>query len=73
MPMLSSPRKPPWKRLRPSGSLRFTHQVKFVSSRSKTRVSHARSPSPRIATSASKTCSAAHAVTGGLTSEKFHS
>ena len=29
MPMLSRPRKPPWKALRPSGSLRLTHQVKF--------------------------------------------
>ena len=27
------PRKPPWKRLRSSGSLRLTHQVKLVSSR----------------------------------------
>ena len=28
-PMLSRPKKPPWKTLRPSASLRFTHQVKF--------------------------------------------
>ncbi len=28
-PMLSSPRKPPWKMWRPWTSLRFTHQVKF--------------------------------------------
>ena len=31
-PMLSRPRKPPAKRLRPSGSLRLTHQVKLSSS-----------------------------------------
>ncbi len=31
-PMLSRPRKPPWKTLRPLGSLRFTHQVKLSSS-----------------------------------------
>ena len=36
-PMLSSPRKPPWNRLRSSGSLRFTHHVKFSSSRWNTR------------------------------------
>ena len=53
MPMLSSPRKPPWKRLRPSGSLRLTHQVKFVSSRWKTRARNSRSPSPRISASRS--------------------
>ena len=35
-PMLSSPRKPPWKTLRPSLSLRLTHQVKFSSSLWKT-------------------------------------
>src|SRR6187401_3224071 len=29
MPILSSPRNPPWKTLRPSASLRFTHQVKY--------------------------------------------
>ena len=32
MPTLSRPRKPPSKRLRPAGSLRLTHQVKFSSS-----------------------------------------
>ena len=31
-PMLSSPRKPPWKTFLPSASLRLTHQVKFSSS-----------------------------------------
>ena len=47
MPMLSRPRKPPWNRLRPSGSLRLTHHVKLVSSRWKTRARNARSPLPR--------------------------
>ena len=46
-PMLSRPRKPPWKTLRPSASLRFTHQVKFSSSLWKTRSRKARSPVPR--------------------------
>ena len=36
-PMLSRPRKPPWKTLRPCASLRFTHQVKFSISLWKTR------------------------------------
>ena len=44
-PMLSRPRKPPWKALRPSGSLRLTHQVKFSSSLWKT--SSRKSVSPR--------------------------
>ena len=44
-PMLSSPRKPPWKMLRPWASLRFTHQVKFSISLWKTRSRKARSPS----------------------------
>ena len=43
-PMLSRPRKPPWKTLRPCASLRFTHQVKFSSSLWKTRSRKARSP-----------------------------
>ena len=34
--MLSRPRNPPWKALRPSASLRLTHQVKFSSSLWKT-------------------------------------
>ena len=46
-PMLSSPRNPPWKTLRPSLSLRFTHQVKFSSSLWKMRSRNARSPLPR--------------------------
>ena len=71
--MLSKPKNPPWNRLRSSASLRFTHQVKFVSRRSNTRARNSRSPSPRISASRSYTYSAAHAVTGGLTSLKFHS
>ena len=35
--MLSSPRKPPWKMLRPCASLRLTHQVKLSISLWKTR------------------------------------
>ena len=46
IPILSSPRKPPWKTLRPSASLRFTHQVKFSISLWKTRSRKARSPRP---------------------------
>ena len=46
MPILSSPRNPPWKMLRPSASLRFTHQVKFSISLWKTRSRKARSPWP---------------------------
>ena len=45
-PMLSSPRNPPWKTLRPSASLRFTHQVKLSISLWKTRSRKARSPLP---------------------------
>ena len=46
MPMLSSPRNPPRKILRPSASFRFTHQVKFSSSLWKTRSRKTRSPFP---------------------------
>ena len=46
-PMLSRPRKPPWKMLLPSASLRLTHQVKLSSSLWKTRSRKARSPAPR--------------------------
>ncbi len=49
MPMLSSPRKPPWKMLLPSASLRLTHQSKFSSSLWKTRSRNARSPLPVFA------------------------
>ena len=45
-PMLSRPRKPPWKTLLPSASLRFTHQVKFSSSFWKTLSRNTRSPWP---------------------------
>ncbi len=45
-PMLSSPRKPPWKTLRCSASFRFTHQVKLIESFWKTRLRKVRSPRP---------------------------
>ncbi len=48
-PMLSSPRKPPWNMLRPSASLRFTHQVKFSMSLWNTRSRNSRSPRPPLA------------------------
>ncbi len=71
-PMLSRPRNPPSNTLCPVGSLRFTHQVKFSSSREKLFSMNGKSTSPR---SASRFCrkSAANACTGGLTSPKFHS
>ena len=46
-PMLSSPRKPPEKRLFPSSSLRFTHQVKLIRSFWKARSRNSRSRWPR--------------------------
>jgi len=46
-PMLSSPRKPPWKTFFPSASLRFTHHVKFSRSLWKTFSRNSRSPLPR--------------------------
>ena len=67
--MLSSPMKPPWNRLLPPRSLLLVHQVKLMSSLWKTLVRKAKSVPP----SSSNTRSAAHACTGGLTSEKFHS
>ena len=48
-PMLSRPRKPPWKTFRPSASLRLTHQVKLSSSLWKTRSRNRRSRCPRDA------------------------
>ena len=70
-PMLSSPRKPPWKTLLPSASLRLTHQVKLSSSLWKTRSRNARSPLPRaLAARSCRRASAAQACTGGLTSPK---
>ena len=45
-PMLSSPRKPPWKTLWPSVSLRFTHHVKLSRSLRKTRSRKPRSATP---------------------------
>jgi hypothetical protein len=67
--MLSSPRKPPSNRLEPLASWRFTHQVKFTSSLSNTRLRKSRSRAPSMA----NTSSAAQAWTGGLTSLKSHS
>mmetsp|Transcript_141771 Transcript_141771/g.440775 ORF Transcript_141771/g.440775 Transcript_141771/m.440775 type:complete len:221 (-) Transcript_141771:379-1041(-) len=73
-PMLSRPRKPPWKMLRPSASLRLTHQVKFIMSLWKTSSKKPRSPlSFRCRRSIWNTRQDAHACTGGLTSLKFHS
>ena len=68
-PMLSSPRKPPSNRLLPSASLRFTHQVKLMSSLWNTRARKSRSVEPSIW----KTRTAAHACTGGLASPNSHS
>ena len=67
--MLSRPRNPPPNRLLPSGSCRFSHQVKFSSSFWKTRSRKSRSVPPSM----TNTRSAASACTGGLTSSKFHS
>src|SRR5579875_1879384 len=72
-PMLSSPKKPPSKTFMPSGSLRFTHQVKFKRSLCKTRSRKAKSALPRIRFSILYTRQAAQAWTGGFTSLKFHS
>ena len=72
-PMLSSPRNPPSKTLRPWVSLRFTHQVKFSSSLWKTRSRNARSGLPRRLCSILYTRQAAQACTGGLTSPRAHS
>ncbi len=72
-PMLSSPRNPPWNTLRPLGSLRFTHQVKFSSSLANASFRNRRSTSSPFATPARWTISVANACTGGFTSLKFHS
>mmetsp|Transcript_9252 Transcript_9252/g.28846 ORF Transcript_9252/g.28846 Transcript_9252/m.28846 type:complete len:227 (-) Transcript_9252:435-1115(-) len=73
-PMLSKPRKPPWKMLRPSASLRLTHQVKLIMSLWKTSSRKLRSPGPPCCLrSIWKTRQDAQACTGGLTSLKFHS
>ena len=55
--------------LLPRASLRFTHQVKLMSSFWKTRARKSKSGSPSI----SNTDSAAHACTGGFTSPNAHS
>ena len=67
--MLSRPRKPPEKRWLPSGSIRLTHQVKFISSFGNRRPRKSLSRRPSM----SHTCSAAHACTGGLASLNAHS
>ena len=72
-PMLSSPRKPPWKMLRSSASLRLSHQPKLRISFWKAFSRNSRSPVPVRAFSSSYTNSVAQACTGGLTSLKFHS
>ena len=46
-PILSSPRKPPWKTLRPSTSCRFTQPVKFIISLWNTRSRNSKSGAPR--------------------------
>src|SRR5207244_6311111 len=72
-PMLSRPRKPPWKTLCPSASLRLTHQVKFNRSFWKTRSRNRRSATPLTRLSILYTRQAAQACTGGLTSPNAHS
>ena len=72
-PMLSRPRKPPWKTLRPEGSLRLTHQVKFRRCLWKTFSRNSRSATPRMRRSILYTRQAAQACTGGLTSPSAHS
>src|SRR6185437_4675266 len=52
-PMLSRPRKPPSKRLLPSASSLFTHQVKLTRSLSKTRLRKSRSRPPSMANAGS--------------------
>src|SRR5204862_682105 len=71
-PILSSPRKPPEKRLFPSASLRFTHQLKLSSSFWNTLSRNAVSRWPRGPVIL-YTRHAAHACTGGFTSPKAHS
>ena len=71
-PMLSSPRKPPEKRLLPSASLRFTHQVKLSSNFWNTLSRNAVSRWPRGPVIL-YTRHAAHACTGGFTSPNANS
>src|SRR5258706_556105 len=47
-PILSRPRNPPWNTLRPSASLRLTHQVKLSISLWNTRSRNPRSPRPGL-------------------------
>jgi hypothetical protein len=67
--MLSRPRNPPENTLSPSGSIRFTHQVKLSSSLGSSRVRKVESRRPSM----SHTWSAAMAWTGGFTSPNAHS
>ena len=71
--MLSSPRKPPWNRLCPFASLRFTHQVKFIDSLLNTRFRKSWSACPVRVRSVSNTRHAAQANKGGLASPNDHS
>src|SRR5258705_13233546 len=70
--MLSSPRKPPENTLFPSGSLRFTHHVKFISSFWNTCDKKGRSRSPRRPVIL-YTRQHAQACTGGFTSGRLNS
>src|SRR2546425_9520199 len=70
--MLSRPRKPPAKRFFPSGSLRFTHQVKLRRSFWNVRSRNRRSRCPRGPVIL-YTRQQAHACTGGLTSPNANS
>src|SRR5580704_11217405 len=72
-PILSSPRKPPSKRLWPKRSLRFTHQLKFRINFENERLRNSTSPLPCSACSVRYKKIEAQACTGGFTSLKFHS
>mmetsp|Transcript_68389 Transcript_68389/g.191670 ORF Transcript_68389/g.191670 Transcript_68389/m.191670 type:complete len:223 (+) Transcript_68389:945-1613(+) len=73
-PMLSRPRKPPWKMFRPSASLRLTHHVKLIINLWKISSKNTMSPTPlHFFLSIWYTRQDAQACTGGLTSLKFHS
>mmetsp|Transcript_77902 Transcript_77902/g.225328 ORF Transcript_77902/g.225328 Transcript_77902/m.225328 type:complete len:219 (+) Transcript_77902:1058-1714(+) len=73
-PMLSRPRKPPWKMFLPSASLRLTHHVKLITSLWNISSRNGKSPAPPdFFLSIWKTRQEAQACTGGLTSLKFHS
>src|SRR5215470_9507730 len=71
--MLSSPRKPPSKRLFPSLSILFTHQAKLIRSLWKQRSRNRRSAFPERIRSMLYTRHTAQACTGGFKSENSHS